>query len=47
MKRHQMKVNWSKSNTMVFSRVSTECTIEIDEEKLKNVRESVYLSEVE
>jgi len=43
MKRHRMKVNWSKSNTMVISRVPTECNIEMDGEKVKNVREVVYL----
>ena len=34
MKRHRLKVNWSKSNTMVFSRVPTECNIEIDGERV-------------
>ena len=43
MKRHRLKVNWSKSNTMVFSRVPTECNIEIDGERVKNVKETVYL----
>ena len=43
MKRHRLKVNWSKSNTMVFSRVPAECNIEIDGERLKNVKETVYL----
>ena len=43
MKKHKLKVNWSKSNTMVFSTVPTECNIEIDGEKVKNVKESVYL----
>ena len=43
MKKHKLKVNWSKSNTMVFSRVPTECNIEIDGEKVKNVTETVYL----
>ena len=43
MKRHRLKVNWSKSNTMVFSTVPTECNIEIDGERVKNVKETVYL----
>ena len=43
MKQHRMKVNCSKSNTMIFSRVPTECTLEIDGEKMKNVREIVCL----
>ena len=45
MKRHRLKVNWSKSNTMVFSiyRVPTECNIEINGERVKNVKETVYL----
>ena len=43
MKKHKLKVNWSKSNTMVFSRVPTECNIEIDGEKVKNVKETLYL----
>ena len=41
--RHKLKVNWSKSKTMVFSRVPTECNIEIDGERVKNVKETVYL----
>ena len=43
MKRHRLKVNWSKSNTMVFSRVPTESNIEIDGERMKNVKETMYL----
>ena len=43
MKRHRLKVNWSKSNTVVFSRVPTECNIEIYGERVKNVKETVYL----
>ena len=35
MKKHKLKVNWSKSNTMVFSRVPTECNMVIDGEKVK------------
>ena len=30
-------------NTMVFSRVPTECNMVIDGEKVKNVKETVYL----
>ena len=48
MKRHKLKVNWSNSNTMIFSRVPTECNIEIDGERVKNVRDwylGVKLSE--
>ena len=30
VKRYKLKINWSKSNTMVFSRVLTECNIETD-----------------
>ena len=43
MKRYRLKVNWNKSNTMVFSRVPTECNIEIDGERVKNVNKTVYL----
>ena len=43
MKKHKIKVNWSTSNTMVFSGIPIECNIEIDEEKVKNVKETVYL----
>ena len=43
IKRHRLKVNWSKSNTMIFSRVTAECNIEIDGERVKNVKEAVYL----
>ena len=43
LKRHKLKVNWSKSNTMVFSRTPTECNIQIDEDRVKNVKETVYL----
>ena len=43
MKKHKLKVNWSMSNRMVFSRDPTECNIEIDGEKVKNVKETVYL----
>ena len=43
MIKHKLKVNWSKSNTMVFSRIPTECNIEIDGEKVKKVKETVYL----
>ena len=32
MKKHKLKVNWSKTNTMVFSRVPTECNKVIDRE---------------
>ena len=39
LKRHKLKVNWSKTNTMVFSKVPTECNIEIDGDKVKNVKE--------
>ena len=41
MKRHKLKVNWSNSNTMIFSRVPTECNIETDGERVKNVRDCV------
>ena len=37
MKKHKL------SNTMVFSSVSPECNIEIDGEKVTNVKEAVYL----
>ena len=44
MKRHKLKVNnWSKSNTMVFSKVPTECSIEIGGKRVKNVKEALYL----
>ena len=43
MKKHKLKVNWSKTNTMVFSRVPTECNMVIDGEKVKNIKETVYL----
>ena len=41
-KRHKLQVNWSKSS-VVFSRVPTECNIEIDGERVKTVKETVYL----
>ena len=34
MKKHKRKVNGSKSNTMVFSRVPTECNREIEDQSL-------------
>ena len=43
MRRHKLKVNRSKSNTIVFSRVLTECNTEMDGEKVQNVKETVYL----
>ena len=43
LKRHKLKVNWSKLNTMVFSRTPMECNIGIDGEGVKNVKETVYL----
>ena len=45
LKRHELKVNWSKSNTMIFSRDPTECNIEIVGERVKNVKETVYLGD--
>ena len=38
MKKHKLKVNWSKSNTMVFNRVPTECNMVIKGEKVKNFK---------
>ena len=35
-------MNWSKSNT-IFSRAPTECNLEIEGERVKNVKETVYL----
>ena len=32
MKRHGLAINWSKSNTMVFSKEYTECKVEVDGE---------------
>ena len=43
IKRHRLKVKWSKSNTMVFSRAPAECNMEIDGKRVKNVKEIVYL----
>ena len=43
LKRHKLKVTWSKSNTMVFSRVPKECNLKIDGESVKNVKETVHL----
>ena len=43
LKRHKLKVNWSMTNTMVFSRAPMECYLEIDRERMKNVKETVYL----
>ena len=36
-------MNWSKSNTMIFSRAPTECNLEIEGERVQNVKETVYL----
>ena len=35
LKRHKVQVNWSKSNTMIFSRAPTECNFE--GERVKSV----------
>ena len=43
LKRHKLKVNWNKLNTIVFSRAPTECNVQIDREGVKNVIETVYL----
>ena len=43
LKRHKLQVNWSKSNTMIFSRDPTECNLEIEGERVQNVKETVYL----
>ena len=43
MKRHGLAINWSKSNTMVFSKEYTECKVEVDGVRLKQARETVYL----
>ena len=43
MKRHGLAINWSKSNTMVFSNEYTECKVEVDGVQLKQARETVYL----
>ena len=43
LKRHKLKVSWSKLNTMVFSNASMECNIQIDGEGVKSVKETVYL----
>ena len=45
LKRHKLQVNWSKSNTlsMIFSRAPTECNLEIEGERVQNVKETVYL----
>ena len=36
-------INWSKSNTMVFSKECTECKMKVEGVRLKQVRETVYL----
>ena len=43
MKRHSLAINYSKSNTMVFSKEYTECKVEVDGVRLKQARETVYL----
>ena len=43
MKRHSQVINWSKSNTMVFSKEYTECKVEVNGVWLKQARETVYL----
>ena len=43
MKWHGLVINWSKSNTMVFSNEYTECKVEVDGVRLKQARETVYL----
>ena len=44
LKRHKLKVSWSKLNTMVFSNALMECNIQIDGEGVKSVKETVYLT---
>ena len=36
-------MNRSKSSTIIFSRAPTECNLEIEGERVKNVKETVYL----
>ena len=43
MKGHGLVANWSKSNTMVFSKEHTECKVEVDGVCLEQAREMVYL----
>ena len=42
IKRHGLAINWSKSNTMVFSKEYTECKEVVDSVRLKQARETVY-----
>ena len=43
IKRHGLVINWSKSNTMVFSKGYTECKVEVEGVRLKQARETMYL----
>ena len=43
IKRHGLIINWSKSNTMVFSKDHTECKVEVEGVTIEQARETVYL----
>ena len=43
IKRHGLTINWSKSNTMVFSKDHTECKVEVEGVTIEQARETVYL----
>ena len=43
IKRHGLTLNWSKFNTMVFSKEHTECKVEMEGVMIEQARETVYL----
>ena len=43
VKRHGLTINSRKTNTMVFSREPTECTVEVGDVQLKQAKERVYI----
>ena len=43
IKRHGLTINWSKSNTMVYSTDHTECKVEVEGVTIEQARETVYL----
>ena len=43
MKRHRLAMNTEKTTTMGFSRKQVDCSVEVDGQKLENVRKQTYL----
>ena len=38
-----MTINWRSTNTMVFSREPTECTVEVGDVQLEQAKETVHV----